>query len=530
MRQILPKLIALAGIFALLAVMLSYITSLVQGREHYRDQAVQSIVQGTAGPQMLLGPLLTQSCTETWNSKEEGNAVAYKDDFVHVSAPASLTVDNAQIQITPLHRGIFTANTFSVTARLRADWRAPPAPPESSRLRGVVKCEAPRITLAVGDARGIRSARIQLNNQTLTVMPGTGLTRFANGLQAELPPELLKATQGGLHGDIQIELIGTDALSLVPLAESNEVALSGNWQHPAFGGRFLPNERNVGAKGFAARWTVSSLASTAFDKLAAGGKFCGSKGEDGYGERDTAIAATAAATVATAEGAADAAAASPVAQATHASSAGNKTAMLGVKNQSGDCIDAFHVRFIDPVNAYSLADRATKYGLLFVVLTFVAVGMFEVLKQLRVHPVQYLLVGSALSSFFLLLLSLSEHVRFGTAYAIAAAACVLLLTYYASHMLRGFKRGVPFGAGIALLYGLLYVLLQLEQTALLAGSIALFVVLALVMVITRKIDWYAQLGGDALFKRRGNPPDAPDAAPPAALDPKPAANPLWNDE
>ena len=89
---------------------------------------------------------------------------------------------------------------------------------------------------------------------------------------------------------------------------------------------------------------------------------------------------------------------------------------------------------------------------------------------------------------------------------------------------------MPFGAGIALLYGLLYVLLQLEQTALLAGSIALFVVLALVMVITRKIDWYAQLGGDALFKRRGNPPDAPDAAPPAALDPKPAANPLWNDE
>ena len=528
MRQILPKFIALAAIFGLLVVMLSYITSLVQGREHYRDQAVQSIVQGTAGPQMLLGPLLAQSCTETWTSKEEGNAVAHKQDFVHITAPANLTVDNAQVQITPLHRGIFTANTFSLTATVRAEWRAPLAPPESSYAHGVVKCAAPRITLAVGDARGIRSARIQLNKQALAVMPGTGLMHFVNGLQAELPPELLTAAQGGLHGDIQIELIGTDALALVPLAESNEVALSGNWQHPAFGGRFLPNDRNVGTKGFAARWAVSSLASTAFDTLAAGGKFCGSTGEDSYSERDTASAA------ATAEAVVDATAAGPVAQTaqiTQISKAGNKTAILRANSQGGGCIDAFHVRFIDPVNTYSLADRATKYGLLFVVLTFVAVGMFEVLKQLRVHPVQYLLVGSALSSFFLLLLSLSEHLRFGVAYAIAAAACVLLLTYYASHMLRGLARGVPFGAGIALLYGLLYVLLQLEQTALLAGSIALFAVLALVMVITRKIDWYAQLGGDALFKRRhSTPSDAPDLATPAAPEPKPDPTALWNDE
>ena len=112
------------------------------------------------------------------------------------------------------------------------------------------------------------------------------------------------------------------------------------------------------------------------------------------------------------------------------------------------------------------------------------------MKTLRVHPVQYLLVGSALCSFFLLLLSLSEHLPFGTAYALAASACVLLLGYYASHILGNVRRGLPFGAGMALLYSLLYVLLQLEQTALVVGALALFAVLALVMVLTRKVNWY----------------------------------------
>jgi inner membrane protein len=140
-------------------------------------------------------------------------------------------------------------------------------------------------------------------------------------------------------------------------------------------------------------------------------------------------------------------------------------------------VDSFSVAFIDPVNPYSLSDRATKYGVLFIALTFVAVGLFELMgngphaaplrgslppegaafsswggpamKSLRVHPVQYLLVGSALCSFFLLLVSLSEHLPFGAAHTHwRPCACVLLLGYYASHMLGSMRRGLPFGAGI----------------------------------------------------------------------------------
>lgn len=221
--------------------------------------------------------------------------------------------------------------------------------------------------------------------------------------------------------------------------------MDSGWPHPSFSGRFLPSEREVRADGFTARWRLSSLASTAQQDIAQGKPVCEAPDEE---------------------------------------------AAVPPPGGARDCADSFSVAFIDPVNPYALADRATKYGVLFIALTFVAVGLFELMQRLRVHPMQYLLVGSALCSFFLLLVSLSEHLPFGISYALAATACVLLLGYYARHMLGSLRRGLPFGAGMALLYGLLYLLLQLEQTALVVGAVALFAVLAAVMVLTRRIDWY----------------------------------------
>ena len=125
--------------------------------------------------------------------------------------------------------------------------------------------------------------------------------------------------------------------------------------------------------------------------------------------------------------------------------------------------------FIDPVNPASLSDRATKYGILFIVLTFAGIVLLEVLKGQAVHPVQYLLIGAAMAVFFLLLLSLSEHIAFIKAYVTAALACVALLTVYAKAVLGGWQRALPMSAGLAVLYGVLYLVLQSEQHALLAG-------------------------------------------------------------
>lgn len=142
------------------------------------------------------------------------------------------------------------------------------------------------------------------------------------------------------------------------------------------------------------------------------------------------------------------------------------------------------------MDQYLKADRAIKYALLFITLTFAGFFLFEVLKRLAVHPIQYALVGLALAFFYLLLLSLAEHVGFELAYLVSAGACVGLIGFYLCFVLRSVARGLGFSVGLAGLYGLLYGLLSAEDYALLMGSLLLFAVLAAVMVLTRRLDWY----------------------------------------
>ncbi|XZG69160.1 cell envelope integrity protein CreD [Chitinibacteraceae bacterium HSL-7] len=154
-----------------------------------------------------------------------------------------------------------------------------------------------------------------------------------------------------------------------------------------------------------------------------------------------------------------------------------------------ECAVSFGVRLIDPVDRYVLNERTQKYAELFVLLIFGAVFVIEVMNRLNVHPVQYALVGLSLVMFFLLTLSLSEHMQFGLAYWIAALSSTALLGYYISFVLAGWQRGAMFAAILSALYGLLYGILQSEDMALLMGSLTLFALLALVMITTRKLDW-----------------------------------------
>ena len=133
-------------------------------------------------------------------------------------------------------------------------------------------------------------------------------------------------------------------------------------------------------------------------------------------------------------------------------------------------MDRIELTLVDPVSIYTKIDRASKYGLLFVLLTFVGFFMFELIKQLRIHPIQYLLVGLALAIFFLLLLSLSEHISFESAYLCASAACIGLLGFYVGNVLRSYARGIGFAAMLTALYAALYGLLVSEDNALVLGS------------------------------------------------------------
>jgi inner membrane protein len=234
---------------------------------------------------------------------------------------------------------------------------------------------------------------------------------------------------------MRMNLQGTESLAIVPLAQDNRVMLTSNWPHPSFRGQFLPQPQSqqVGRDGFTAQWHLTALASRAQQQV---------------------------------------------------------QALFDAKKDGLAAVERLEVAFIEPIDIYSLSDRAVKYGFLFVGLTFGCFLLFEMLKRLPIHPAQYALVGLALATFFLLLLALSEHIAFWIAYLIAATACIALMGYYLSAVLASLWRGMSFAIMLAALYSALYGLLVSEDNALLLGSLLVFAVIAAAMVLTRKVDWY----------------------------------------
>jgi len=443
---VLTKAVALIAVLLALMMALASVTGIVRERESRLREAQASVADGLAGAQTLLGPVLRRACDERWDVMQgegkERQLVTERRDFVLTSLPATLDI-KAKADIAPRYRGIFKVNTYTLGSTFSAQWADLSAlRPRAEHAGGRLHCEPPQVFVAVGDARGIRVATVTANQQPLAILPGTGHGKHGRGFHAQLPAEWVDNATAPLKLSVGLDLVGTGTLAFAPLGEITQLELRSDWPHPSFGGRFLPSKREISAKGFTANWQLSALATSAPQELLAGAGLC-ALGDMGSSPSQTA------------------------------------------------CVETFGLSFMDPISVYSLSDRATKYGLLFIALSFVAVGLVEVLRRLRVHAIQYLLVGCALSVFFLLLVSLSEHLAFEWAYLAASAACTVLLGFYGSFVLRGWIAGLAFGAGIAALFGTLYVLLQREQTALMLGSLLLFVVLAVIMVATRRIDWYA---------------------------------------
>ena len=467
MKALTWKLVILAGVTLLLLWVLMRIGWLVDERQERQRGAEAGVAAALAGPQVLLGPVAQRSCTEEWTTVsgtgKDRTTTKERRDFELMALPAELSVDGALTQ-EPRHRGLFKINTYAAKLGLQARWASLAALKPKAEHDGALSCEDPRVFIAVSDARGLRAVTLKWGDAPLTVEPGTRHASYANGLHARLPGQPLDQP---LALNVAVDLIGMTDFGVVPAASATQVKLRSDWPHPSFGGRFLPVASQVREDGFEASWQVSELATTALKDVADGRALPAV-------ERDPEFAFPGP---------------RPRAEPTSVAS----------------ITDTLAFSMVDPVNPYVMSDRAIKYGLLFIVLTFVSVGLLELLAGRRVHPVQYLLVGLAMTLFFLLLLSLSEHLSFPLSYGIAASAVVSLLSFYGAAMLGAAQRGLGFGALVATLYGALFVLLNLEKAALLVGAALLFAVLAAVMTLTRRFDWYRLgLGGRML--------DAPGAS------------------
>jgi inner membrane protein len=456
--RLMVKMLLVVGMTIAIMIPLGLIRGTIGERQGYRAQAIDSIARSFAGAQALSGPVLIVPYVETVEVEEknkDGEVVRKVKRDGAAGAwtffPEGLDVQGKVIPNTR-KRGLHEVRVYELQALATAAFNARiPADEDPGLPR---KIGRPWLSYGIADVRGLAGMpRLRIDSREVRLDEGFG-SRGGGGVHVRMAAPTAGATLR-LAAQLDVKLGGTESLALVPLARSNTFKLESSWPHPRFGGDFLPRDRQVSSKGFAAQWEVSSLASNAQAQFLAG---------------KTLPALAAAALLSRDEG-------------EHAMAL------------TSDGIDAVAVALVDPVNIYSKADRASKYGLLFVLLTFVGFFMFELIKQLRIHPIQYGLVGLALAIFFLLLVSLSEHVAFHWAYLIASGACVGLLGFYVSAVLRSTGRGLGFAAMLATLYAALYGLLVSEDNALVLGAGLLFAILAAVMVVTRRVDWYQAGGG-----------------------------------
>ena len=427
-------LIALVAIALLVPVFL--IQDLVAERQQRRNEAVRGIAEGWGQRQTVAGPYVLLACERSWtqvtrevvDGKSRERRTERSESQV-VRLPAEEVAWAVAADIGEKARGIYKARLYGAKLEAQGTVKLPArASLEDGKSR--YKWSAPRLVVGIDDPHGIRAAQsVSVGARSYPFAPGTGDSALPGGLHALLPD--LGAQAQTLAFSFSLELGGSEALALAPLGADTTMSMRADWPHPSFQGRFLPLRHTIERDGFSAEWKVSRLAAQGAARAAGCAWPCGAMNEQ------------------------------------------------------------IAVSFVEPAGLYQRLERASKYGFLFVGLTFAAFLLVELLWRLALHPVQYALVGLALAMFFLLLTALSEHIAFAQAYAIAAAACVGVLTLYLVRALHSLRLGLAFGAALGALYAMLYALLKAEDYSLLGGSLLLFGLLAAVMIATRRVDWYA---------------------------------------
>lgn len=429
------KIGAIAILTGLLLLALARIESLVGERQALRDSVVQDIARSSAYEQQLTGPILVIPYTRTERTLVESPGslqMRYADTTVGGELrflPDTLRIEG-QVATEVRHRGIYQTRLYRSDLRLAAAFDVPPNNGIDTDFEKY-HFGKPFVAVGVSDVRGIgQLAAHDGSGRAVEFEPGAGTAPLAGGVHAQLPPE---ATPGRFDLSIELALAGTGQLRISPVGRTTHIALTSNWRSPSFVGDYLPQQYQTSAQGFSAVWETSFFA-TNLEELLRG---CPASG------------------------------ACP--------------ALLGPQ---------LGVTFASPVDQYLQTDRAIKYALLFIFPTFVGFFLYELGRRLALHPIQYALVGAALAVFYLLLLSLSEHLGFTPAYVVSASACVALIGIYVCSALRNIRHGLGFTAALACLYALLYVILGAEDYALLAGSVLVFGLLAALMILTRGVNWF----------------------------------------
>lgn len=429
------KVAIIAFLTLTLLIPLGMIKGIVFDRQNNESVAALDIRTSWGGDQTITGPVLKLPY------KVENKTVyglPYEDEKVVYLLAKELLV-TADVAAEERYRGMHKVPVFSATITIRGKVDFAALDTLGITVEQITWSGA-ELFLGVSDPMAISKIPLVTANgsEVNFTASGEGIDGFASQLSARLGRQLgVSQWQSALELDISLAVNGSGSLRFLPLAENATVTMSSNWASPSFTGRQLPAVREVREDGFDASW--------------------------------------------------------------HSTSMGRKLPATWIDTHAAQlrtAEDAFGTRFIQPVGLYHVIERATKYAVLIIGLTFVAYFLMEVVANLKLHPLQYLLVGLANTLFYMLLLSLSEHVGFDIAYVLSALASTALVSGYSATILLRRSRAVVMAGVLAGLYVFLYLTLNAENFALLAGSVGLWIVLAVVMYLTRGINWYATGNGD----------------------------------
>jgi len=351
--------------------------------------------------------------------------------------PESLEI-NTEVIPEKKNRGLFEIVTYKSITHLKGEFLMPD--PSLLNVKSEdCNFELAVLNLAISDLKGMQNQVIlDWNGKEYLFESGLSNTHIErSGLS--VPINFLDIKNGKIPFSMNIELKGSNKLLFVPLGKTTKAQMASSWPDPKLTGTFVSDYSNTSEEGFTADWNILHV---------------------------------------------------------------NRNFPQQWKGQAYKIGNSsFGAEFMITVNSYTKSTRVAKYSILFIALTFLTFFFVEILKKVFIHPIQYFLVGFALVIFYILLLSLSEHIEFNLAYVISSALTIGLISFYTGAILKSRSIAIMLFTLLTILYTFIFVIIQMEIFALLIGSIAIFLILAIVMYFTRNIDWYElKLGKEKIPK------------------------------
>ncbi|HEY9114004.1 MAG TPA: cell envelope integrity protein CreD [Bacteroidales bacterium] len=358
--------------------------------------------------------------------RETNGTIQKTKKYIHI-LPEKLTITG---KITPekRYRGIYETVVYTSELDFTGNFQN-----LNQEISGIptenMLLDQASISMGISDLRGIQdNVSIIWNNESHYFNSGVESDDiYKSGISTRLIFDEADSLYFKYNFSVKMNLRGSQYLNFIPVGKETNVILSSDWNSPSFDGAFLPDSREVQSSGFSAYWKILHL--------------------------------------------------------------NRNFPQMWVNSAFSVDDSAFGVNLILPVDIYTKTDRSIKYAILFIALTFLIFFFLELINNKPIHPLQYILVGFALCIFYILLLSISEHIHFNLAYLISSIMTIGLISWYSAGILKDKKLAALVGGNLIILYGFIFTIIQLEDMALLVGSLGLFLILAVVMYFSRKIDW-----------------------------------------